>query len=256
MRSCEFTSTPVPGRTKPVTLHGLVFRRLDRSIIHHTNPSLPLAEFITVTFQDQKNGIKSDSRTQQRTGDLLLCPVTRYASVVHRIIQTVPHYGPDTTIDTVQVNGQTKRISNTLTLQLLRSTCSSFGGQATFGFDPLQLGNRSIRSGAAMALFLQDVHTAKIMILGRWSSDAFLVYIRPQVLEWTNNMSREMIRLDTYYDAQPNLRTSTDDPRLRQTPRSFHGSASVIMPRFHLNHEDSQNGARNQVSGKVLESRA
>jgi hypothetical protein len=39
------------------------------------------------------------------------------------------------------------------------------------------------------------------MILGRWSSDAFLVYIRPQVLEWTNNMSCDMIHLDSFFDA-------------------------------------------------------
>jgi hypothetical protein len=32
------------------------------------------------------------------------------------------------------------------------------------------------------------------MILGRWSSDAFLVYIRSQVLEWTTSMSKSMIK--------------------------------------------------------------
>jgi hypothetical protein len=75
-----------------------------------------------------------------------------------------------------------------------------FGGKTTFGFNPHEIGNRSIRSGAAMALFLRDNSTAKIMILGRWSSDAFLVYIQPQVLEWTNNMSRDMISFESFLD--------------------------------------------------------
>ena len=44
-----------------------------------------------------------------------------------------------------------------------------------------------------MALFLMDHSVTKIMLLGRWSSDAFLNYIRPQVLEWTNQLSRDMI---------------------------------------------------------------
>ena len=58
-----------------------------------------------------------------------------------------------------------------------------FGGESFFGFHPHEIGNRSIRPGAAMALFLSDHSPAKIMILGRWKSDAFLDYIRPQVLE-------------------------------------------------------------------------
>ena len=30
---------------------------------------------------------------------------------------------------------------------------------------------------------------AKIMILGKWYSEAFLDYIHPQVLEWKNQLS-------------------------------------------------------------------
>lgn len=42
---------------------------------------------------------------------------------------------------------------------------------------------------AAMALFLKDHSIEKITILERWYSDAFMGYIRPQVLEWTNIMA-------------------------------------------------------------------
>jgi hypothetical protein len=70
----------------------------------------------------------------------------------------------------------------------------------TLSKHPREIGNRSIRSGAATALFMKDHSTAKIMILRRWSSDAFLVYIRPQVLEWANNMSRDMVSFDSFLD--------------------------------------------------------
>jgi hypothetical protein len=60
--------------------------------------------------------------------------------------------------------------------------------------------NKSIRSGAAMVLFLQNVSSDQIMILGQWDSEAFLVYIRPQVLEWTNSMSKSMIAIDSFTD--------------------------------------------------------
>jgi hypothetical protein len=49
-----------------------------------------------------------------------------------------------------------------------------------------------------MALFLANLLTANIMILGCWNSDVFLVYIRPQVLEWTSNMSHDMTCLNSF----------------------------------------------------------
>ena len=88
-----------------------------------------------------------------------------------------------------------------------------FGGEKTFGFHPHELGNRSIRSGAAMSLFLRDHSPAKIMILGRWKSDAFLVYIRPQVLEWTHSMSEEMTNFDNFLDISLVDRTSPSRTR-------------------------------------------
>lgn len=67
-----------------------------------------------------------------------------------------------------------------------------------------------------MSLFLMKHRVHKIMILGRWSSDAFLVYIRPQVLEWTNNMSCEMINNESFLDATDSRRTKPEDPRTSQ----------------------------------------
>ncbi|KAI2496577.1 hypothetical protein MHU86_17905 [Fragilaria crotonensis] len=66
-----------------------------------------------------------------------------------------------------------------------------------------------------MGLFLMDQPVAKIMILGRWSSDAFLDYIRPQVLEWTNQLSRDMIQNDSFFDAADSRRVIPSDPRTR-----------------------------------------
>jgi hypothetical protein len=110
-----------------------------------------------------------------------------------------------------------------------------FGGKMTFGFHLHEIGNRSIRSGAAMALFLKDHSTAKIMILGRWSSDAFLVCIRPQVLKWTNNMSRDMVSFDSFIDVGLYDITCASDPRVRRRTVPLNGRNSAIpMPQFHL----------------------
>ena len=84
---------------------------------------------------------------------------------------------------------------------------------------------------------VEPVPRRPLMILGRWSSDAFLVYIRPQVLEWTDNMSRDMIHHDSFLDATDNRRTPPTDPCIRShqfnAVRSTH---PVTIQRMHLHH--------------------
>ena len=78
-------------------------------------------------------------------------------------------------------------------------------------------------------------HTvSKIMMLGRWSSDAFLLYIRPQVLEWMNKMSTNMIHHDSFFDTTDPTRTQPSDPRLRD--KSLRGGVEATHTRLHLHH--------------------
>ena len=75
-----------------------------------------------------------------------------------------------------------------------------------------------------MALFLMDHLTNKIMILGRWKSKAFMVYIQPQVLEWTNSMVRAGVF--------PNLNQ-------KQWPGPTNRGSNWnkgLMPEFHMTH--------------------
>jgi hypothetical protein len=48
------------------------------------------------------------------------------------------------------------------------------------------------RRGKGRRVGTMDYSTARIMILGRWCSDAFLVYIRPQVLDQQHEQRHEM----------------------------------------------------------------
>lgn len=117
----------------------------------------------------------------------------------------------------------------------MRHACTLFGGRDTFGFDAHDIGNKSLRSGAAMTLFIQNHSTAKIMILGRWSSDAFLVYIRPQVLEWCSNLSESMISLDSFLDIGTSDLAAPTDPRTRQRLSFLNGRyANMDMPSFNV----------------------
>jgi hypothetical protein len=117
---------------------------------------------------------------------------------VQRIITTIPKWTEHTTTCSVALDGETLEISNAFVKKVLPPS--------------QKIGSQSICSGAAMSIFLMDHLPAKIMILGRWSSDTFLVYIQPQVLKWTHNMSWEMIHLDSFFDASHQDLVTPNDP--------------------------------------------
>ena len=242
MRGCEYVRTPVPGRTRRIILANVVFRDEHRRVIPHSHPELiSRAYVVSITFIAQKNGKKMDSRSQLRSGHHFLCPVLRWVSIVQRITRLIPYHKPSTTVDSFPTaSNALTHITSTFTRQLLWHVCAVSGGFPVFGFHPHELGNPSIRSGAAMSLFLMNHSPARIMILGRWSSDAFLVYIRPQVMEWAHNMSHDMVRFDSFTDIphstdfRPN-----DDSALRareQHPSGNGRSSSLTLPRFALHH--------------------
>ena len=238
-RSCEYTKTPKPGKTKLVTAECVVFRSEDKKIISHHSPSLmELAEYITITFIDQKNGDKMDARSQRRTDHPVLCPARRWASAIRRLVTTLPDYSGDTPLCAIHTNGSTKLINNTFIKTLLRDTCRLYGGKPVFGFHPHEIGNKSIRSGAAMALSLQNHATYRIQILGRWRSNSFLDYIRPQVLEWTSNMSRDMIQVTDFHDFANQDQQTTAHHLQSKHRRPLHGNdpSELLIPEFHLHH--------------------
>jgi hypothetical protein len=117
------------------------------------------------------------------TGDYVLCPVRRLARAVIRCHRSNLSVSTNTPICLFN----SSQITSSFTRKLLRKTCDV-------------IGNHSIWSGAAMALFLMDHRPTKMMILARWKSEAFMDYIRPKVLEWTKLMSRDMVAFDSFTD--------------------------------------------------------
>ena len=68
----------------------------------------------------------------------------------------------------------------------LRNTVDNMSG---LGVKANDVGTHSIRSSFAMALYLAKRPVSTIMLMGRWSSDAFLLYIRRQVQEFSKGVS-------------------------------------------------------------------
>ena len=70
-----------------------------------------------------------------------------------------------------------------------------------------------------MAMYIGECPVYTIMMIGRWSSDAFLRYIRKQFNKFSHNVSRRMIRFQFHrhiHDLEPAV--SHLDPRQRNHP--------------------------------------
>ena len=116
-------------------------------------------------------------------------------------------------------------------------------GEEKLGFMIEDIGTHSIRSGAAMQIFLGESPVYVIMMIGRWSSDSFLKYIRKQVEQFCHNVSRRMLRFSFFkHIPDYNPRTSRLDPRIRNHPdneetrRNVGGNLSrrVVLPPISL----------------------
>jgi hypothetical protein len=79
-----------------------------------------------------------------------------------------------------------------------------------------------------MAMYLAGVPVFMIMLLGRWSSDAFLHYIRKQVKEFSKGISIKMIQNENFFTIPS---TSNDDHTTPNHPLN-HANRNISGPGF------------------------
>jgi hypothetical protein len=219
MRSCEYLQTSGEKRTHPLRVRNFVFRKHNK-IVPHDDPDLALADNITITFEYQKRDLRDDSVTQSKSGDFFLCPVRAAATVIQRL-QSIG-CNKDTFVYTyADARGKHMSLTSTSALAHLRDFISTVDD--SYGLAPKDVGLHSIRSSAAMGMYLNGIPVYTIMLLGRWSSDAFLRYIRKQVTEFSNNVSKKMTQNSTYHHLPDPDR---EDPR---THNPMAASANIGM---------------------------
>ena len=180
---------------------------------------LESANSVAVTFEMQKNYLKHDTVIHGRTDDSVLCPVLQWARLANRIwAYTGASLSLDTPVCTVWRNGCMEHKTSKNILQHLGSACSSYGS-ARLGFEPHRVDTHSLRSGAAMEMYLGEIPVYTIMLIGRWSSDTFLRYIRKQVEQFSRNVAKKMLTFRfRYFRHIPDIaprRISSEDPRQR-----------------------------------------
>ena len=225
MRSCEYLKVQGERRTKVICLRNLrFFRGLHE--LSHDDPDLPFADAISITFNYQKTDVRDATITMYRTGQSLLCPVRAWASIV-RAIKNLPgatEHTPVCSLFQPAVNptpdnpGKFIQVTGKDMTTLIRKAVADMGTDR-LGFTPEECGTHSIRSAAAMAMHMAGVPVYIIMLIGRWSSDAFLVYLRPQVMQFTQHVSKRMTKHSDFYNV-PCFNPTVDPNDKHQTTRS------------------------------------
>ena len=207
MRSCEYLHvTGKKRRTLPLRKRNIIFIK-DHRILPHDSPLLEEADSITIFFEYQKNNERNESVTQGATGDAFSCPVKAGAAIIRRL-QREGASDIDYIFCYKDEKNQRCVLTSKLALAFLRAYIKSIDHKG-LGIPPQDVGLHSIRSSAAMAMYLNHVPVYTIMLLGRWLSDAFLQYIRKQVEQFSADVSRRMIQRPLYHHV-PEL--SLDDP--------------------------------------------
>ena len=135
---------------------------------------LELADYVTLTFNDQKNSTKGEQIGHGLSGDPLLCPV---AALRRRCAALRSHDAPATTpLYTVfGPSGSTSNITTAEITAALRAAAHDI--YHITGIPPDEITARSLRSGGATTLLCANVDTSTIQLIGRWKSDAMLRYL-------------------------------------------------------------------------------
>ena len=173
--------------------------------------------------------------------DACLCPVRAAAAIVTRIGK---YLGPSqgSPILTVIVNGHLEQVTSTHMINALRDAIGTIGiGEIKLGIKKEDVGTHSIRSGAAMVMYLGECPVLMIMLIGCWSSDAFLRYNRKQVMEFSQNLMKRILSCHNFrHIPDIHSRVQQDDPRVRNHPdnakmrRNFGGDlrCCIRLPPF------------------------
>ena len=135
-----------------------------------------------------------------RTQDSTLSPICSWAAVRSRIREYPDATRPSTPIN-AYIHPDTQKLPRVTSEQVLTSIRAVVMriGKDALGYSAPEVGIHSIRSATAMAMYLACVLVFTIMLIGRWSSDTFLRYIRRQVQEFSSGVSSRMLLTAAYF---------------------------------------------------------
>jgi hypothetical protein len=197
-RLCKYLQVPKSEekQMKILTLADIAFFKNDVKLPHTTSSMLAMADRVSITFVSQKNGRKNNTITQWKTYDKVLCPILQWAAILHC---NSKYTGAtwDTPVLALWARGRIKHVTGKIVENALGDSVVALG-KAKHHIYCHKIGTHSIRAGAAMAMCLGGVPVFAIMLIGCWSSTAFMNYIRKQIEEFSLNISTSMLSVQHF----------------------------------------------------------
>ena len=191
LRPGEYTDNDInPFRLEDVQLF-IGPNRLN--LLVATDAQLLQTRFASLTFTDQKNGVRGEVIGHARSGDQFLCPVK---AILRRVIYLRSNNAPPNTPLSRVYNTKLKVTAKYIT-QTLRDSID-YLGDTTIGFLKKEVSARSLRAAGAQALMLGKVDTNIIRLIGRWKSDAMLRYLHVQAHPLMQDYASIMLKAGTY----------------------------------------------------------
>ena len=225
MRSCEYLAVAGKKRkTKRLKIRNIRFFKNNVEIRDKTSALILFADTVSITFEFQKNKMKNITVSQPRSGKKI-CPVIIWGKIVRRVL-SYKGTSKNTYVNAVLVGKKKHYVRASEMFEQITNTVNSMTG---LGFTGDDVGNHFIRSALAMALYLSKRAVTTIMLLGRWSSDAFLLYIRRQVQEFSAGVSADMVSQESFFTIPDLDEHDIMDPRTRNS-QSFANTISLNGP--------------------------
>jgi hypothetical protein len=150
------------------------------------------ARFASLTFTNQKNGVRGEVIGLARSGDPYLCPVL---SIIRRVLYLRQHSAPSDT-PLARVVGASSTVSAAAITTCLRDSVAYLGPQ--LGFLPSDISARCLRAAGATALLLANVDPDVIRLIGRWRSDEMLRYLHVQAYPLMKHYAQKMLTAGMY----------------------------------------------------------
>ena len=212
MRSCEYlkTASEEKKRTKIIRVGNITFKKVNK-ILDHSDLDLTSADMVRIRFIFQKNDKRDVCIHMFRSGDKELCPVIAWAKTVQRVRKIS---GSTDNSEVCLFQNEKSAKPDLLRADHVRTKLRAIVeliGKEKLGFDKNDIGLHSIRAGGAMAMFLSGTSIIIIQRVGRWSSEAFLEYIREQVESFTLGVSRKMLKYEEFFNLQNPKETSSHE---------------------------------------------
>ena len=160
-----------------------------------------------------------------------------------RKILSYPGASTQSSICTYFSNRELKNFTKNDILLVFRGNTKSIQ-KDKMGYNSEEIGTHSNRSAASIAIFIDNIPCYMIILLGCWSLDSFLKYMRHQVLECSKGISLRMIKNDILYlilDQQANENNQQSQnsnsfaTKLSMSPSSPHQINRLV---FSLCHQD------------------